>query len=186
MKEVKVSKQIENKIKDFEEKVDENFIELYKKLNIIKINKDGSLEVKGNVNFSGLSLKEIPFNFKKIIGDFDVSDNQLTSLKNCPEIVEGNLFINNNKLVSLEGCSNKIDGLFDCSYNLLENFKGGPEKVNYTYFCEENQITELIGLPKLIGEDLVISKSEFYDIKSIKAICKVKKSIEILISKKSK
>ena len=69
---------------EIEEKLKEYKIENY------TINDDGSIDVDGDVYLSNKNLTEIPFNFNKVTGDFDCSDNELTSLKGSPKEVGGN------------------------------------------------------------------------------------------------
>jgi hypothetical protein len=43
--------------------------------------------------------------------------NSLTSLENCPKIVNGNFYCSWNKLTSLEGAPQKVDRHFICHSN---------------------------------------------------------------------
>lgn len=63
---------------------------------------DGKVNVDGSFIYEGRNLKEIPVKFGVVHGDFAVSRNQLTTLKNCPDYV---------------------DGYFDCSYNNISSLE---------------------------------------------------------------
>ena len=81
------------------------------------INLDGSVDVKGDVLLCDMYLKEIPLKFNKVSGHFDCSDNELTSLKNCP---------------------NKVNKYFRCSYcPKLESLEGCPKKVSEVFYCSD-------------------------------------------------
>ena len=95
-----------------------------------------------------------------IKGDFDCSDNNLTSLEGCPERVGGSFDCSENQLTSLEGCPNKIGKGFYCSYNQLTSLKGCPEKVNGDFYCSYNQLTSLEGCPKEVGGDFSCSHNQ--------------------------
>ena len=54
------------------------------------INSKGEIDVDGYVNLFNKDFKELPYKFGKVNGTFDLSCNpNLTSLKNCPNKVEG-------------------------------------------------------------------------------------------------
>lgn len=74
------------------------------------------------------------------------SDNRLTSLKGCPEVVNGNFSCSNNRLTSLEHCPKVVNGHFSCSHNQLTSLEYGPEVVDGVYYCKFNNLTSLHGL----------------------------------------
>ncbi len=111
------------------------------------INPDGSISVDGNVGLTRRFLKKIPLVFKEVSGDFDCYDNQLTSLKDCPERVGGGFYCYHNKLSSLEECPEKVGGDFNCSYNQLTSLEGCPETIGGGFYCHFNQLTSLEGCP---------------------------------------
>jgi len=76
------------------------------------INNDGSIDVNGDINLYNKKLTELPFKFGNVIGNFDCSHNQLTSLKGAPQIVYD----------------------FHCSSNLLINLKGSPQEIGGSFF----------------------------------------------------
>ncbi len=93
------------------------------------INLDGSIDVDRSVSLNNIGLVDIPLKFNNVLGFFDCSENNLTSLKGCPKYV-GNWF--------------------DCSYNNLTSLVGGPNKVNKFYDCDQNNITSLEGCPSIV------------------------------------
>ena len=80
------------------------------------INPKGEIDVDGNVDLSKMEFKELPYKFGVVDGYFDIGNNpNLTSLKNCPNIVM-ELFACDEcpQLDSLEGCPKKVKGNFYC------------------------------------------------------------------------
>ena len=85
-----------------------------------KLNVDGALDIRGDVDLCGLGLTEIPLKFGIVGGRFDCSGNYLTSLKNCPSVVGGSFNCYVNYLTSLEGCPMSVGGAFDCCDNKVK------------------------------------------------------------------
>ena len=103
------------------------------------INKDGSINVDGDVNLSRKDLTKIPFRFGKVSGYFACSDNKLTSLEGCPkEVVE----------------------YFTCSFNKLKDLIGGPQEVGGDYYCYSNQLESLEGCAGDIGNNIFCDNNE--------------------------
>ena len=129
------SKSIETKLKEFG-------IENY------TINEDGVIDVDGDVDISRRRLDKIPFKFGVVAGDFNCSNNKLTSLRGCPKDV-GNHFI--------------------CSYNKLKDLIGGPQEVGVSYLCSNNQLDSLEGCAGDIGENFYClgNKLEMLDCSSV-------------------
>jgi len=106
------------------------------------------VNVWGNFSYTGKGLKDFKgVKFGYVNGDFDCSNNELTSLEGAPRSVEGLFNCANNKLTSLEGAPRKVDN-FNCSGNLLTSLEGGPDRVSIgKYKCSKNNLTSLKGLP---------------------------------------
>ena len=51
------------------------------------INEDLTVDVNGDVDISSKKIIDIKVKFKKIIGSFHCSNNELTNLEGCPEVV---------------------------------------------------------------------------------------------------
>ena len=80
------------------------------------INSKDEIDVNGNVNLGGKSFEELPYKFGRVKGNFTVSSNEeLTSLKNCPDEVDGYFSCYQcSKLFSLEGCPKEVGKDFYC------------------------------------------------------------------------
>jgi hypothetical protein len=138
----------------------------------VTINSDGSIDYSEDVDLSEKNLKEIPFKFnivdgdfycfynqltslegspKKVGGGFWCQRNQLTTLEGAPKEVGGDFVCHNNKLMILEGSPKKVGGSFSCSYNQLTSLKGSPQEVGGNFWCRENQLTTLEGSPQEVG-----------------------------------
>ena len=101
-----------------------SFLEKYNIKNAT-INKDLTVDVDGDVYLSGRNLNEIPFQFGRVSRYFDISYNNLTSLKGCPKYIGGNFECMCNSLTSLEGAPDYIGGYFNCVKNpKLNSLKG--------------------------------------------------------------
>jgi hypothetical protein len=85
------------------------------------INDDESIDVNDSVNLSNYSLTELPLTFNVVTGDFECSDNNLTTLKGCPRWVGGCFRCVFNRLTSLEFSPDYVGAFFSCSYNDLIN-----------------------------------------------------------------
>jgi len=83
------------------------------------INDDYTIDVNSSVDLRSKNLINFPnyIQFKNIQGVFYCSDNELISLKGCPNYVDGAFTCRNNMLNSLNGCPDIVQGWFDCSSN---------------------------------------------------------------------
>ena len=81
------------------------------------INDEGKIDVDRFVNLFKRDFKEIPYKFGKVKGFFTLQNcKNLTSLKNCPDIVTGNFRCSGcSQLDSLEGCPKEVWGDFWCN-----------------------------------------------------------------------
>ena len=117
------------------------------------INRDGSIDVDGDVNLSYMELTEIPLKFNKVRGCFYCYGNKLTSLEGSPERVGGNFSCYNNQLTSLIGSPKEVGGYFSCSNNnQLTSLEGSPKEVGGGFYCHNNQLTTLEGCPEIVGD----------------------------------
>jgi hypothetical protein len=95
---------------------------------------------------SNKNLTKLPDNLPNKIRYFDCYGNKLTTLDNCPKIIEG---------------------YFDCSNNLLTTLKGCPEKVGESFYCYNNQLTTLEYGPKEVGESFYCNNNPNLSLKEI-------------------
>lgn len=103
-----------------------------------QINNDGTVDVLGDVDLSGQNLDKLPLKFRVVRGNFDVRKNCLTSLYKCPETITGDLF---------------------CQFNFLTSLRFGPKILCGRYFCSYNQITSLVGIPKNFLNDIICNNN---------------------------
>jgi hypothetical protein len=99
-----------------------NDIELIKKINkgkaSYRLRKDGSIDVKGNIDISHKKLTKIPVKFNIVNGDFICYENMLTTLENAPKIITGKFWCSDNKLRNLEHCPLEVrSNNFDFVHN---------------------------------------------------------------------
>jgi hypothetical protein len=86
------------------------------------INDDFTIDSEFSISLWYKNLTIFPeyIKFGKIAGYFNCSNNQLISLKGCPDVVDGNFYCSYNNLSSLKGCPNKVGGYFFCIDNNLQ------------------------------------------------------------------
>jgi hypothetical protein len=114
------------------------------------INRDETVDVNGTVDISFRDLKEIPVQFGKVMGDFNCSNNGLSTLLGCPDVVGVSFFCHKNCLTSLEGAPYSVGKAFICSSNMLETLRGAPPSVNGSFSCSENRLKSLEGAPETV------------------------------------
>jgi hypothetical protein len=113
------------------------------------INYDGTVDVIGNVKLNNKALKQLPFKFGKVIGDFNCFENELTSLEGCPTHVYGDFYCGDNKLTSLEYSPVFVDGYYNCNNNCLTSLKGCTDEV-FFFNCYSNQLKSLEHAPSRV------------------------------------
>jgi hypothetical protein len=102
-----------------------------------KINEDLTINIKGNLYLDDILPGNFPdyIQFKYVSENVAISNNHLTTLKGCPQV---------------------IGGWFSCHMNELTSLEYGPKKIqtkiNFSnnYECNDNKLTSLKGLPKVI------------------------------------
>lgn len=130
-------------------------INICKEFNITNyvINADKSLDVNENVNFNGRNLEELPLKFNRVVGDFDISFNQLQSLTGVPITVDGDFNISHNLIESLKYGPESVSGSYDCSFNKLGDLTGAPIIIHKDFICHHNKLTWLYGAPdEVVGD----------------------------------
>lgn len=120
---------------------------IYHKIKNLKIDRNGFINVDGDVDLSGGVLDSIPYKFGKVSGNFNISRNsELSSLENCPDWIGGNFDCSENQLTSLEGGPKFVKEIYDCSHNKLRTLRG-VGVVGKKFFCYANEeIKELYAL----------------------------------------
>jgi len=131
------------------------------------INKDGTIDVDGDVNLtkklSGAGIYKLPLKFGKVSGSFYCWDNKLTSLEGSPSEV-GNFYCSDNQLTSLEGSPSEVGGDFHCQINQLTSLEGSPNRVGGNFNCYRNQLVDVKGFPLIIGGGIVITDNPVVEI----------------------
>lgn len=96
------------------------------------INNDGTIDVKGNVEFGCGTLNDL--------GRFPLRFNKVTGMFTCIR----------NDLTTLEGAPSYVGKSFSCYCNNLSNLKGGPKYVGARFDCAANPLTTLAYLPEVV------------------------------------
>lgn len=134
------------------------------------VNDDGTVDVDGDVYLGVKKLKEIPFKFGIVTGDFDLYFNQLTSLEGAPRIVGGNFGCDSNRLKDLKGSPEEVGGDFNCYKNILTSVDGMPLEIGGDFDCQDNKnLKELDSLSNIEG---IIYCDKHIDISKFQGYCK--------------
>ncbi len=109
--------------------------------------------LKGYVDLSQKNLTELPdLSRVTVDGDFDCSENRLTSLKGAPQKVTGDFRCDHNQLTFLKGAPQKVGGYFWCQHNQLTTLEGAPQEVGGDFCCYGDSLSSLFGISKVGGE----------------------------------
>jgi hypothetical protein len=114
------------------------------------INTDGSIDVDGNVNLTFREISFFELRFGNVSGDFDCSNNILTTLYGSPEVIGGRFICASNQLTSMEHCPYVIGGTLNCSYNNLTSLEGLPRVIRGTLNCSYNNLVSLQGASEVV------------------------------------
>ena len=135
---------------------------------------------KGNLNLNQMELIELPEILKNVSvdGDFDCSNNKLTSLTGAPTSVGGTFNCTTNKLTSLKGSPVNVGVDFWCDSNKLTSLEGSPSSVGRHFSCNYNKLTSLAGAPKTVGGNFYCSYNTVqFTNAQVRAVCDVKRYI---------
>ncbi|WP_072681850.1 hypothetical protein [Arcobacter sp. LA11] len=118
-----------------------------------KILEDNSVDVQGDVRLSNTleNLLKLPINFNEVHGDFDISDNVLTSLEGSPQKVTGDFLAYKNELQSLKGGPKEVGKNFVILKNNIRSLINSPSTVGDDFICSHNPLTTLEGLTNVGG-----------------------------------
>jgi hypothetical protein len=111
------------------------------------INKDLTVDVAGSVRLNKKNLNELPVQFGVVESDFDISHNNLTSLKGSPHTVR-DFRCNDNNLKTLEFGPDIVNRIYHCSYNQIETLEFLPSFIKDSFDCDHNKLKSLKGLEK--------------------------------------
>ncbi len=124
--------------------------ELQKK-KLIKIN--GEYDYTGDIDWTYLDLDDFPIKLRNVYGDFSCACNNIKSLENAPDYVEGDFWCMGNELKFMKGCP-RVEGSIWCQDNHLETLEGLQNEIEFDLYCYNNNLENLNGLSKFIGRDL--------------------------------
>ena len=103
----------------------------------------GLIDVDGDFNCRGQGLKNFKgVAFGHVKGNFNCTNNQLTSLDGAPESIGKSFSCAENQLTRLEGAPQTVGVVFYCNNNQLTSLDGAPETVGGSFYCGSNPISE--------------------------------------------
>ena len=96
------------------------------------INSDESVDVDGSVDLSFKNIHRLEVQFNKVIGNFSISGNPLTTMKGLPKYIEGTLHCNMTSLKTLEYFPEYVGDfsfLTLCDLESLDGYTGSFDKL---------------------------------------------------------
>jgi hypothetical protein len=133
------------------------------------IDENNSVTIDGSLDCSrGLwpDQKKLPrLNIESVTGDFNCSNNGLTSLANVPKHVGGSFRCFGNNLTSLIGSPLTVGLNFDCMYNSIRNLKGCTTKIPGSFIADFNELESLENGPKIVLGDYRVSTNKISSLK---------------------
>lgn len=108
---------------------------------------DGYIDSRSSVDLSQWELTEFPITLRNVFGDFDCSDNILTTLKNGPYSCQ----------------------TFDCSNNDLTSLEFSPDEIMGSFICHDNKLTSLEHSPDFIEGDINFCNNPIHNFDGLKA-----------------
>jgi len=123
--------------------------------------------VSGNFDCSNNQLTSLEGAPQEVGKDFDCYSNQLTSLEGAPQEVGRDFSCENNKLTSLEGAPQEVEKDFVCYDSKLNSLEGAPQEVGGDFSCFGNKLTSLEGAPQKVGENFYCSSNKLTSLKGI-------------------
>ena len=127
------------------------------------ISPDGVVDVTGSVVVFDREIRQLPFQFGKVTGDFIVNGCGLTSLFGAPREVGRDFDVSNNKLTNLQGCPRKVPGIFNISNNNITSLDGAPEVLGDDFYADNNLLTNLQGFPRSVAGDITLRNNRLND-----------------------
>ena len=120
------------------------------------------------IDLSNSSLVQLPNDLpKKILGDFNCSNNELTSLEHCTSEVGRSFYCSSNDLTSLEFCPSEVGRSFYCTNNELKSLDFCPSEVGGTFNCSYNRLTSLEFCPSEVGGAFNCTNNELASLRDI-------------------
>ena len=96
------------------------------------INSDESVDVDGSVDLSFKNIHRLEVQFNKVIGNFSISGNPLTTMKGLPKYIERTLHCNMTSLKTLEYFPEYVGDfsfLTLCDLESLDGYTGSFDKL---------------------------------------------------------
>ena len=107
--------------------------------------------IKTSVDLSGGNLTKLPdLSGTTVLGNFDCSDNMLTTLRGAPKCVHGHFICAGNRIQHLYHAPETVLGDFRCYYNRLSSLVGSPYAISGNFVCSGNNLRSLRGAPTTV------------------------------------
>lgn len=111
------------------------------------------VKAHSEVKIGHAQLNSIDVKFIEAKSDFICNYNNLTSLKGCPEVVEGHFFCGDNNLQNFKDCPVRIGGHFNAMRSGVKSLSYMPRYVGRDIYLGQNNIKnfDTLMLPDFVG-----------------------------------
>lgn len=108
-----------------------------------------------DIDFHDIKFKNkvFPMKIHIVKGSFNINNTNITSLKNCPDVVLGQFDCQWTNISSLDGSPEYVGQYFNCSNTKITSLKGAPKKV-LGFNCDHCDIKNIDYFPQLIHKKL--------------------------------
>lgn len=124
----------------------------------------------GVIDASWNQLKNIEHIQNKALKSLSLTDNKITSLKGCPEVIHKDFFCHKNELESLRFGPNNVGNYYSVDDNKLKSLKYMPKEVPYIFQCRDNLLENLDYHPLKVGAWSDCSNNRLKTLKGVENI----------------
>jgi hypothetical protein len=104
-----------------------------KQLNLMKgmfvVNADLSIDTLDTLVLDDLKLTELPVKINSVTKGINAVNSKLTSWKNFPDIVDGDLVMRSSNIETLEGMPREVRGYFSMRFTPISSLKGIAKRI---------------------------------------------------------
>ena len=124
------------------------------------INHDGSVDVpQTNVTYMSKPFDTIPIKYNRVLGFF-VSSVPITTLENCPEVVERDFVVQTNALLTtMKGGPSKVGGNYHISHTSLQTLEHAPLEVGGNFYIGYTNVKDFHNIHKTAFRNITLGGS---------------------------
>lgn len=176
---------MDNRIKILKNMLHNNDVKIY-------VDDKDNIIIEGDIIIYDNEYNNFPVKLYRVNGNIEWHGNtdgmksgSLSSFKNFPDIVTGNVYVyGNNKLQTLKNCPKEIGGTFDCSNCNISDISDISEKIKGHLHLQNNPIYNVDVLSKVyIGGNIYIYNTNWSKLTENKHIETISDSSLIITNK---